>query len=98
MASLRYSIMASQTDVKPKTDAGLPTVSLRPQPSGAMNGPERLGGAKLISHLSSPTDRPDLPAGADSDSGSPDRPTLRRAQRGEAKGSEIVGDRDLCEV
>ena len=52
------------------------------------------GGAKLISHLSSPTDRPTLPLEARSDPGSADRPTLRRAQRGEARGSEIVGDHD----
>ena len=39
-------------------------------------------------------DRPALPAGPNPDSGSSDRPTLRRAQRGEARGSEIVGDHD----
>ena len=41
-------------------------------------------------------DRPTHPSGPGRfhDSGSSDRPTLRRAQRGEARRSEIVGDHD----
>ena len=52
----------------------------------------------MICYFSSPTDRPARPAGADSDSASSDRPTLRRAQRGEARGSEIVRDRGLGDL
>ena len=84
---------------RPWAGGGAYTVrtELRERPARKVNVSIRspFGGAKLISHLSSPTDRPTLPAGVDSDSGSSDRPTLRRAQRGEARGSEIVGDCDL---
>ena len=46
-----------------------------------------MGGAKLIFDSSSATDRPPTPPEAESDSGPADRPTCRRAQRGEAQGS-----------
>ena len=48
------------------------------------SSPHVLGGAKLNFNSSSPTDRPTVPPEAGSDPGSADRPTLRRAQCGEA--------------
>ena len=48
-----------------------------------------LGGAKLILHLSSPTDRPRCPREAHPRSGAADRPTLPRAARRSAVGPGV---------
>ena len=49
-----------------------------------------LGGAKLILHLSSPTDRPARPRGPGSDPGPADRPTRSGPADGDTGGSGVA--------